>query len=920
MNFNKFDEFGNYIGEGESDTSDSSQNEMEQNDFDVANDDNANNSLVLPEDKEYYQDPRDVYPKYTTVKNEAEDRQSYNEPIIKPEIHKVIAADLKERPRTVYNVEFLKGMFENESRIRNIAFVGAIGHGKTELIDCLIKETHPGITEKVVSKKDITNQIFGEGRKLERLGWMDRTFMEKRRRISIMTEVMSLIGEDLEGRQWALNLIDTPGHPDFLDQVHVGLAMADGVVFCIDVIEGLTNVGKRLLNSVCDSKLPIVLVINKIDRLILEMKIPPEEAHRKIRRVIEEVNTYLGQAQYPKRLSPELFNVAFTSAQFSLCFTCESFGYMYNRKVQAKYNFNNEFSLTVDTKKTEAKAFGQRLWGDYRIENNKIISSSSNELKHPFVEFVLNPIYKVFSHVLSCEPDEWSKLLKVPLTTKEKQLNIAPLLQIALSSIFGTFSSIIQIFCEKLPSPIDKTINNNASIVAHAVKFVPSTDGSNIYALVRIFRGVLEEGMNLFVLPESTRDEKNDNPNIEIGKISLPHVRYSTPIKKALPGMIVRLESSNPKLTEISTITNVLEQCLPPLILPPSYMKIAVEPLDPSKYDEMVGSITSALLCYPSLKVLVTMNREHTLIGTGEMYLDCVMNDIRNSFATIEVKVSDPFTLFNETVNSKSVTICYAKIDENNKIGIIAEPLNAPTLFDLESGALGRSKDLSKSLVSLGWDQMAADNVICFEPDTIFGPNILVDDLLPPKPEISPVIKKLIIRSFAWATNQGPLCDEMMRGIRFRIVEANLNSKQITPVKIIPAFRKAIFASFLAASPKLMEPINFVEIITPGICIPFIKTLIEKRRGRDLGEKVIPGTPLSIYTAEVPLIDSFGLEVDVRFKTKGKAFALQYFDRWGLVPGDPFQIFYLFMNLLLKQEGEKASLKILMFLNIVMMI
>ena len=50
----------------------------------------------------------------------------------------------------------------------------------------------------------------------------------------------------------------------------------------------------------------------------------------------------------------------------------------------------------------------------------------------------------------------------------------------------------------------------------------------------------------------------------------------------------------------------------------------------------------------------------------------------------------------------------------------------------------------------------------------------------------------------------------MMKGIIFRIVEANLNSKQITPVKIIPAFRKAIFASFLAENPKLMKPINFI--------------------------------------------------------------------------------------------------------------
>ncbi|KAH0786323.1 hypothetical protein GPJ56_009709 [Histomonas meleagridis] len=888
MNFNKFDEFGNYIGDGESDSSETSEDEDEQQDFHGPTE-NSTEISVLPEDKEFYANPNDVYPSYTKVKNEDEDRQDYTEPIIQPIHHRVVASDMKKRPSTVYSTEFLISLFESGHRIRNVAVVGSIGHGKTELVDSLVRETHPNIIEQAVTNRDVTNQILGEGRRIDRLGWTDRLFLEKRRRMSILTEVMSMVEEDLEGRQYALSLIDTPGHPDFLDQVICGLSIADGVIFCVDSIEGLTNVGKRLLNQVIEFNLPMVLVITKIDRLILEVKLPPEEAHKKLRRIIEEVNTHLSQCQYPYRLSPELFNVAFTSAQFSLCFTCESIGLMYNRNVSVNYKFSEDFHLRMNTKKTDGKAFGARLWGDYRVDGRRIITSTSKELPHPFLIFVLEPLYKVFTHVLSYEPKEFSRLLHVPLTTSEEKLNTAPLLQIVLSRIFGTFASLVQIIGENIPSPCDKTLpESKSNIVAFAPKFVPSTNGENIYAIVRVFRGELKEGDQLFAIPESYRETQVDDPTVTIGPIALPHVRYDTLIPKAVQGMIVKIQYTNPKLTEISTLTDVLANPLPPLLLPLPLMKIAVEELDPNKHNEMIQSINSAILCYPGLKVNISINDEHTLLGTGEMYLDCVMYDIRNTFQSIEVKVSDPFVVFNETVENKSLTICEAKIDDNNSFGIIAEPLTNATLNGLETGHINSAKDLSKALQSLGWDQLEADNVLCFGPNPIMGPNILVDDF-GNLANFSNMIKMTIQRSFVWATQQGPLCDEMMRGVKIRIADVNINDeKSLIPVKIIPAVRKAIFASFMAAKPRLMEPVNYVEIITPPVCISFIKTLIEKRRGKVLKDDVpIQGTPLAVLTCEIPLVDSFGFEVDVRSKTKGQAFALQFFNRWNLVPGDP---------------------------------
>jgi U5 small nuclear ribonucleoprotein component len=189
--------------------------------------------------------------------------------------------------------------------------------------------------------------------------------------------------------------------------------MADGIAFCVDAVEGLTAIGKRLLASAVQSPLPIMLIVTKLDRLILELKLPPNFAFTELRRVVKEVQTSLRHKQYPERISPELFNVVFTSARFSLCFTAESVGLVYNRNHTVKYEFDRSFHVSMATRKREGRSLGARLWGDYRYDASQkaVIASSLQALPHPFVLFVLEPLYKVFLHVLSSEPKQWSRLL-----------------------------------------------------------------------------------------------------------------------------------------------------------------------------------------------------------------------------------------------------------------------------------------------------------------------------------------------------------------------------------------------------------------------------------------------------------------------------------------------------------------------------
>jgi U5 small nuclear ribonucleoprotein component len=213
MNFTRFDEFGNPL-----DGSDSDSNlDRRTDDADGPTPERREFETILPEDKRFYPLASAVYPSHTKVRYEFEDRQDFREPIIKPAERRVIAQDLKSDLETIYDRVFMQGLFQHPDSIRNLAFVGALAHEKTEIVDYLVRETHPGITEDIITKKAITNQVVGEGRRFDSLHWTDRLFLEKRRQMSVSTEVMSLVAEDLNHKSWALNLIDIPGHPDFLD-------------------------------------------------------------------------------------------------------------------------------------------------------------------------------------------------------------------------------------------------------------------------------------------------------------------------------------------------------------------------------------------------------------------------------------------------------------------------------------------------------------------------------------------------------------------------------------------------------------------------------------------------------------------------------------------------------------------------------
>jgi len=132
------------------------------------------------------------------------------------------------------------------SDIRNIAVIAHVDHGKTTLVDAMLKQTH--------SFRENQDEM-----KMERI--MDSNDLEREKGITILSKNTSVFYKGTK-----INIIDTPGHADFGGEVERVLNMADGVLLIVDAAEGPLSQTKFVLKKALDYNLKVILVINKIDR------------------------------------------------------------------------------------------------------------------------------------------------------------------------------------------------------------------------------------------------------------------------------------------------------------------------------------------------------------------------------------------------------------------------------------------------------------------------------------------------------------------------------------------------------------------------------------------------------------------------------------------------------------------------------
>jgi GTP-binding protein len=137
--------------------------------------------------------------------------------------------------------------------LRNVAIIAHVDHGKTTLVDAMLWQSGA-----------FSQHQADEGSVAERV--MDSNDLEREKGITILAKNTAVDYVSADGISTTINIIDTPGHADFGGEVERGLSMVDGVVLLVDASEGPLPQTRFVLRKALEGKLPVVLVINKVDR------------------------------------------------------------------------------------------------------------------------------------------------------------------------------------------------------------------------------------------------------------------------------------------------------------------------------------------------------------------------------------------------------------------------------------------------------------------------------------------------------------------------------------------------------------------------------------------------------------------------------------------------------------------------------
>ncbi len=181
----------------------------------------------------------------------------------------------------------------DRSKIRNIAIIAHVDHGKTTLVDAMLKQAgtyreNEQIIERVMDSMDLERERGENEQIIERV--MDSMDLERERGITIMAKNTSVRYSDFK-----INIVDTPGHADFGGEVERVLKMVDGVMLLVDAAEGCLPQTRFVLRKALEAGLPAIAVVNKIDR----QDARPEEVVNEIYELFLDLDATNEQIEFP---------------------------------------------------------------------------------------------------------------------------------------------------------------------------------------------------------------------------------------------------------------------------------------------------------------------------------------------------------------------------------------------------------------------------------------------------------------------------------------------------------------------------------------------------------------------------------------------------------------------------------------------
>jgi len=305
-------------------------------------------------------------------------------------------------------------------------------------------------------------------------------------------------------------------------------------------------------------------------------------------------------------------------------------------------------------------------------------------------------------------------------------------------------------------------------------------------------------------------------------------------------------------------------------------MTIALETKNPKDLPRLVDVMKRLSVEDPNLAVIIDKETGQCLLsGIGELHLEIAVKFLMQRSGEIEVTASNPIVAHRESIFEKGAIVMAKSLNKQNTFWVQVEPLEKKIIELMEKSEL--TAEMGKKWVSHLLQEKAGDVWALDEHRNIFinsTRNIQNLD----------EVKDSITSGFYWTCKSGPLCEENLRGVKVKLVDAQLHadSMQCEPAQITRAISRAILGSLLTAKPVLLEPIYKIEASMPIQWFGTCSNILTSRRGK-IQSTETKGN-LATITAYIPVAETLSLSAEMRSATSGHAFWQCTFDHWNKIP------------------------------------
>ncbi|MBR9707408.1 MAG: elongation factor EF-2, partial [Candidatus Diapherotrites archaeon] len=641
-------------------------------------------------------------------------------------------------------------LMRTQKQIRNIGIAAHIDHGKTTLTDNLVAAA--GLISTELAGKQLV---------------MDWYELEQERGITINSANISVV-YNFEGKDHLVNIIDTPGHVDFGGDVIRAMRAVDGVVIVACAVEGTMPQTETVVRQALRENVKPVLFINKVDRLLSELQVTPEEMQTRFVKIIADVNKLIAK-NAPEQfkdawlVKPENGSVAFGSAY-------KNWATSIPQMKKTGINFKQIYDLAQTDEGTKELAKKSPL---YDVVNEMFIKHIPNP-----VDAQKYRVGKIWSgdiesdlgkQMLACDPD-------------------------------GKLMMMI----------------TNVSVDPQAREVITG----------RIFSGTIKKGMEIHLL-DSKKTAKIQQVGIFMGPDRIPLGEVTAGNIGAIVGL--KEGFSGETLSEdagIEPFEGFMTQTEPVVV-----MAIEAKNMkDLPKLVEVMRSITKA--DPNVRVELNQDTGEHLVAGMGELHLEIVQHRIENDhgipIATSppiviynESVSKQSNTFLGKSPNKHNKFFFHTEPLE-------PEILAAIKAGDIKEGTeknKDKIKERTAKLVELGMDRDVAKKVL-----DVYEGNMLIDATKGVQYLFE--TRSLVIQAFEEAMKQGPLAREHCRGVKVVLTDADLHEDSIHrgPAQVLPAIKRPIYACLLSSGVRLLEPKQNLSITIPQDYLGAVSTELQSRR------------------------------------------------------------------------------------------